>query len=211
VTELCCYNLLIGPAALGLKGASKLHTLELNECHVNDEGLVGMLQGFASSSRLTSFGVGRQAWQGISEEYHGHVWSSSPTLTQDSLDAIRDNLPHLKWLDVTAQPNITPKQCHALIAQMPSLQDIIVSYQGMLEAFRQVGRGGYEDAYKLLRCSKDHHHAYGPVTGSDPESEDEQILLDMAQGEMMAQDEAAYGMLGYSDDYDGDYDHPYPF
>lgn len=209
LTALRCYNILIGPTASGLKGASKLRTLELNECHVSDEGLVGMLQGFASSSSLKSLGVGRQAWRGVTAEFHGHVWSSSPVLTQHSLDAIGENLLHLEFLDLKAQPNITPKQCHALIAQMPSLHNIIVSYPWMLDAFRQVWRGGSEDAYKVLRGSQDHHNAYGPVTGSDTESEDEQILQNMAEAEMMAQEEAAYG--GYSDDFDGDYDYPYPF
>jgi len=161
LTELRCYNVLIGPAASGLKGASNLCALELNECHVNDEGLLGMLRGFASSSRLKVLQVGRQAWRGGYTEYQGHVWSSSPALTQDSLDAIRENLHHLKVLKVKAQPNITPKQCHALIAQMPSLHYIIVSYPGSLDVFRQVRPRGYEDAYKVLRGTQDHHHAYG--------------------------------------------------
>jgi hypothetical protein len=46
LTVLRCYNVLIGSAAAGLRGASQLCMLDLKECHVDDVGLKGMLEGF---------------------------------------------------------------------------------------------------------------------------------------------------------------------
>jgi hypothetical protein len=207
LTTLLCYNILLGAAAQGLRAASKLRELHLRECHVDDKGLGAMLQGFGSSGTLKTPDVSRQLGQGVTEEYQGHVFSRSPCLGEACLDAVVQHLPHLSLLTLTAQPLISLRACHAAIARAPALATIHASDPAYLPAMKNIYEREYVTPYKVFRGSRERHHAYGPVTGSDTESGDEEQLQqyqeDLAEAAAWADgdfgwpsDEGDYGPFG---------------
>lgn len=196
--SLCCYNVMFGAAAAGLKGASKLCVLELKECHVGDAGLCAVLDGFGSSSSLTWLDLSRQYWEGVCEYYHGHVSSSSPAATQVGLNALRDCLPILEQLLLTAQPNVALEWCDKPLEQRKrSLGCVLVSHPGVLQAMTRVYRGKCTHPCKPFRGARQHHSADGLVTWSESEENDD----DDDENEKMQQETMAYTKCDFDDGY----------
>lgn len=187
LTALRCYNVLIGSAAVGLRGASELCMLELKECHVDDTGLMGMLQGFASSSILTSLDLSRQHWEGSGKEEQGHLISRSPCLSQASLEALHQHLPNMRVLTLSAQPLITLQACRDIVARWPSISYMVASDHTQLTTMKCVDRERWLAHYKPFRGCRAHHNAYGPVTGSDSETGDDEELDALLAAEALAE------------------------
>jgi hypothetical protein len=188
LTVLRCCNVLIGSAAAGLRGASQLCILDLKECHVDDAGLLSMLKGFGSSSILTSLDLSRQHWEGSCKgQEQGHLVSRSPCLSEDGLEALRQRLPNLRVLMISAQPRITLQACQDVVARWPSISYMVASDHSQLTEMKCVDRGRWLAHYQPFRGSRAHHNAYGPVTGSDSETGDDDELDALLAAEALAE------------------------
>jgi hypothetical protein len=124
LTSLAFSNVLLGPAAIGIKPAAHLHSLQLHECFLDDVCLCVLLEGgFGSRNSLTKLALSRSVTQ------YGDL-SASPALTDVILEAIGRGLPVLQWLSVRNHWGVS----------IEALQQLVQLREGQLEIVHE----GYE-------------------------------------------------------------------
>ena len=124
LTSLSFSDVLLGPAAVGIKPAVHLRALQLHECFVDDCCLCGLLLGdFGSRNSLTKLDLSRDMTQ------YGDL-SASPALTDVSLEAIGRGLPVLQWLSLRNHRGVS----------VEALQQLAEQHEGQLEILHD----GYE-------------------------------------------------------------------
>jgi hypothetical protein len=133
LTSLSFSNVLLGPAAVGVKSAAHLRALQLHECFVDDVCLCVLLEGgFGSRDSLTKLDLSRDMTQ------YGDL-SASPALTDIILEAIGRGLPVLQWLSVRNHWGVS----------VEALQTLVQLRDGQLEivhdGYESVTRGPLDD------------------------------------------------------------------
>jgi hypothetical protein len=96
-------------------------------------------------------------------------------------------LPNLRVLTLSAQPQITLQACQDVVARWPSISYMIASDHTQLKSMKFVDQGRWVAHYQPFRGSRAHHNAYGPVTGSDSETGDDEELDLLLAAEALAE------------------------